>query len=104
VRGARQRIRRLDLAGVGLQRLWERADGDPLSRRQDLSIELRRLLQHDLSLGGGMLLMLRRILAAPALPFTTALIGAAGALAIGNEWLLWGSVGVLSGFSLSGSV
>lgn len=47
---------------------------------------------------------MRRILAAPVLPLMAALAAAVGAVAIGNEWLLWGSVGVLSGFSLSGSV
>jgi fatty acid desaturase len=47
---------------------------------------------------------MRRALAAPVLPLGGAVAATCAALVTGNEWLLWGSVGVLAGFSLSGSV
>jgi len=47
---------------------------------------------------------MRRALAAPVLPVGAAVAAVCAALVTNNEWLLWGSVGVLSGFSLSGSV
>lgn len=47
---------------------------------------------------------MRRALAAPVLPVSAAVAALCAALLTSNEWLLWGSVGVLSGFSLSGSV